>query len=217
MSPDQARAGSEIQVDGVPQRCWTLELEASQRACIRGTRAISAWALMLGIGPACRARIASACAEVLDNAARHAYPETGGELSLSVSRHERELRVTIEDRGVGMTRLPDLESAVRSATPAGLTRAASLCETIELESTPGTGTTVRMSFCIYQVFFEEEDRVDLSDLDYLPSATARTLLERIHRDGGHDAFFLSPALATTVGRLLIGPGGYRPADSTPRS
>jgi anti-sigma regulatory factor (Ser/Thr protein kinase) len=214
---DQEQRRSMLHTDGVPAQSWTLTLESGPHASIRGTRSIAAWAMMLGIGPACRARIATACAEIIDNVNTHAYPNTTGEITISASKSGRDLHVSVEDLGIGLNRRPSLDPKTEQARSTGLTRAASLCESLEVDSIPTVGTCVELTFCIYQVFFDGQDQVDLSDLDYLPPATARALLERIRTDGDQDAFYLSPALTTTVGRLLIGPDDCRTVGSPIRS
>ena len=204
---EYSHISAEFQTAGIPSQSWALELEAGEIACVRGTRAICAWTLMLGIGPACRARISTACAEILDNASRHAYGDDGGKVWIEARKLDRELLISIEDRGAGM------EPAVSTCTfgpewgEGGFRRAASLAERLELESAAGLGTSVRLRFCTYKVYFEEELQVDLSDLDFLPPTTASALIERLRTDVGDSSFYLSPALALTVGRLLMGPLG----------
>ena len=73
-----------------------------------------------------------------------------------------------------------------------------------VHSTAGDGTAVTLQFRVTTTEFEEEDRIDLTDLDFFVPATAKELLATL-ADDPHAPILLSPALAVVVGRLLMGP------------
>ena len=60
----------------------------------------------------------------------------------------------------------------------------------------------------YTVEFDDEERIDLTDLDFFVPATARELLATLTEEPDAPVI-LSPALAVVVGRLLMGPDPTR--------
>lgn len=171
----------------------------------RATRAVLGKALEDGIGPACRARIGSALAEVLDNALRRAYPCGGGAVRVRAGFEGADFVVEVRDFGVGFD-TSSLDSELLS-TPlhSGLARAMSLCEDLSVESDPEQGTRVALRFRPGQVAFGDGGLLDLSDEDFLAPETARRLLHALRRPDTAHLHQLSPALAVVVGRLLAGP------------
>lgn len=171
----------------------------------RAARAVLGKALENEIGPACRARIGGAVAEVVDNALRRAYPCGGGWLRVRAGLDGREFVVVVEDSGVGFD-TGSLDAELLS-TPlhSGLARAMSLCERLTIDSKPEVGTRVEMRFVPGHVAFGEGGTLDLSDDDYMSPEVARRVLHALRRPETAHMHQLSPALAVVVGRLLAGP------------
>ncbi len=167
-------------------------------------RDISAFALRLGIGPSGRCRIASAVAEVMENARRHAYPDKLGTIALTATTRGRTLDVVIHDLGNGFDSDQTVTAALLSGK-GGFSRASSLAEDMRVESTRGNGTRVRLEFAAFPVKFDDEHIFDLSELDFLSPELAKKIVSFLQSEDGESPFRLSPALAVTVGRLLAGP------------
>lgn len=183
--------------------------DADHASVERGTRDLAAYALQLGIAPACRARIASCCAELLDNARRHAYPLETGSVYVSSEVVDRELMVTIRDQGVGFDAVSAGLERMRRSLDGGLARVSALSEHVLVESEPGRGTSVRTRFALYRSALGSSGELDLSELDWFEPATSRMVLESLADRERSDSFQLSPALAVTLGRLLAGPDSRR--------
>jgi two-component sensor histidine kinase len=82
--------------------------------------------------------------ELLTNAFKHAFPgDNGGEISLSLSRSDEQMTITIKDDGVGLG-----EGAHGSGRPLGLELVATLAQQLQatLEHKPGGGTQLSLSF-----------------------------------------------------------------------
>ncbi len=195
---DQVEHASECR--GVLERVY----RASSGTSVDAARAVAAFALEGGIGPACRARIGGAVAEVADNAVRRAYPEERGVVRVVAWREGRDLHVRIEDEGVGfdVNRLD--EELLATPLHSGLSRAISLCEGLRIESAPGRGTRVDLRFTAAGLSFDERG-LDLCDEDFLMPDVARRVLHSLRRPETAHMHELSPALAVVVGRLLAGP------------
>lgn len=173
-------------------------LEAEADAIDAALRELCAFLVRHAVAPAARARAVTACAEVLENAARHAYATSAEAIvELHAALRAGEFEVEITDRGDGF----DPEGAPREG---GLARATALAEDLRVTSRPGQGTSVTLRFGTYPIDLDDGEDLDLSELDWLSPALARRVLESL--GGGHTAPFysLSPALAVTVGRLLAG-------------
>jgi len=163
-------------------------------------RDLAAFLVARGISPTTRTRALSACAEVLDNVLRHAWPlPQAGRATLRACLEGRDLRVTISDTGAGFD-----ADALAQLAEGGLARARALAEDLRVESRPHGGTRVELGFVAYHVDFDDDDTIDLSELDWLPPALARRVLESLTGAGSEPLYNLSPALAVTVGRLLTG-------------
>lgn len=167
-------------------------------------RDVAAFALRLGIGPSGRCRIASAVAELMENARRHAYADKLGTIALTATTRGRIVEVTIHDLGRGFEASTVVTEALLSGH-GGIARASSLAEDLRIESTPGSGTRAFLEFSAFPVKFDDEHIVDLSELDFLPPDLAKKIVTFLESEEGESPFRLSPALAVTVGRLLAGP------------
>jgi anti-sigma regulatory factor (Ser/Thr protein kinase) len=198
-------------------RTYRRIYEASEEAIEDGPRDLAAYALRCGISPATRSRIATACAEAIDNVVRHAYGVEGGEVLISAGIDGRDLCVTVHDEGMGFDPVLAGLDELHDSRDGGLARCAALSEDLQVESSIGGGTDVLLRFSAYRVHFDEERHVDLSELDFLCPRTSRRVLETLELAGNEDLFHLSPALAVTVGRLLAGPGERRTVRSALRS
>ncbi len=207
----------EEQAAARPTPTYRREYEACEETIELCPRDLAAYALRCGISPATRARIATACAEVVENVVRHAYGLAGGSIAISAGVGDRDIWVSVRDEGMGF----DLDTAgldeMRHSRDGGMARCAALAEEFSVESHLGSGTEVLLRFAAYRVHFDEERHVDLSELDFLCPRTARRVIETLELAGNEDFFHLSPALAVTVGRLLAGPGERRVVRSALRS
>ena len=147
--------------DAGPGSLIELRLPAVTRSVRRAAREVAAFGLRHGVGPTCRARIASATAEIVKNVVEHAYPDGGGELRLTATVDTREVVVSVSDDGVGFESPEVAELHMVSPLHDGLARAAALCEGLQLESHPGQGATVTLTFGAYPADYDEADQVDL--------------------------------------------------------
>lgn len=198
---------------GVAAASFERVYPADVRAADRAARDVSAWCLRSEVCPSTRARIASAVAELVDNAARHAYPDErpDGERPVEVRARmdARELTVEIRDQGIGFDPVPPT-LALRGPGSHGIARASALAEDLVVRSQPGEGTRARARFGVSSVDFDVQGRIDMTELDHFVPDTARELLITLEEDP--DApIVLSPALAVVVGRLLAGASPRRTA------
>lgn len=188
-----------------PEEDHTLHLRlcADAFAGEIAARELLGWCLRCEITPAARARIGTAVAEVVQNASDHGARE----LELAATMGTRELVVEIVDDGPGFDTVEALtETSLDSTT--GLGRAFALAEHIEFHSTPDEGSCARLVFRVATAAFDDEHRIDLSDLDFFVPATSKELLATLQEDP--DApIILSPALAVVLGRILMGPDPER--------
>lgn len=178
---------------------------SSASTVVAAARAVVAFALESGIGPACRARIGGAVAEIVDNAARRAYPCGGGRVHVRAEIEGREFVVTVQDHGVGFDMELVDDELLSHPLHSGLARAMALCEGLHVESKVNVGTRVVMRFVPASIAFDEGGAVDLSDHDFLTPDVARRVLHALRRHETAHIHQFSPALAVVVGRLLSGP------------
>lgn len=191
---------------------------ATEEEVLRAALDVSAHALRCHVGPASRARIATACAEVLDNVVHHAYPVDPGPVDVAVHVDERRFVVEVVDEGIGFEPLDVGLDRLERSLDGGLARAMALSEALRVDTRPGAGARVRLVFEVARTHFDEaEGRLDLSDLDFLPPETARRIVETLDTCADGDLFHLSPAIAVTVGRLLVGPDVRRSLRTVLRS
>ncbi len=190
---------------GQPSTSLRRTLPADSGRLEDALRELCALLMRHGVSPATRMRAASACAEILDNAARYAYPSGEcGSVELVAELGTREIVVHVADQGVGFESANDPHDPLADTFESGLARAAALAVELSLDTAPGCGTRVTLRFSTYRVVFQEDEVIDLSELDWLPPALARRVLHGL-RGGGAPVHNLSPALAVAVGRLLAGP------------
>lgn len=179
----------------------------------RAAREISAFLVNEGVVNAHRVRIASALAEVVDNACRHAYSAGTGEVIVRAEVQRTRVQVSVTDQGHGFdaarvklervpAALPGARGASRSSSSnTGLGRVERLCEHHELASGP-KGTRVELSFELTPVRFDEEAE-HLAETDFLDPSRARSLINAL-RKGRSDLSSVPPAMALTIGRILGG-------------
>ncbi len=165
----------------------------------RSARDIAAFALRCGVGPSARARLASAVAEVAENAVDHAYPTGGGMLEVDARLEERDVWVSLRDSGVGFEAIEERDE------DGGLDRAAALTEGMDITSTRGEGTEVSLRVSIFRADFDNDRLVDLSELDFFTPQTSRQVLSVVREQEAGSFLDLSPSLAVVLGRLLSGP------------
>jgi DNA-binding response OmpR family regulator len=190
-----ARASEQLRLS------YTADIENNARA----VRELLAFLITRGFACATRARIAGATAEVLENVARHAYPEQDGKFRLEARLVGRILRVEVCDDGVGFDVVRVAAGVLNEPLRSGLARARSLAEEVTFWSHPGQGTRVVLEFSSSSVVFADDRGVDLSDLDYLEPVLARRVLLALTAAEVEPQFHFSPALAVCVGRLLSAP------------
>lgn len=178
-----------------------LESSAEIEANARAVRELLAFLILHGFAAAARARIAGATAEVLENVARHAYPDADGSFRLEATLLGRQLRVEITDDGIGCELNSPGQTGCATSAVSGLVRASALAENFKLSNRPEGGMRAVLEFNRASFLFADERGVDLSDLDYLEPLTARRLLASLGDDAAPQ-FQLSPAIAVCVGRIL---------------
>lgn len=178
----------------------------SPRTFPRILRELLSFALRSGLGPTARARIGTACAEVIENTWEHGYAGVEGTLHVRAHVDLHDFEIELRDEGAGFESFSVAAQALDGPLDSGLARAGSLAEDLRLESSPGQGASVHLTFAAYRVEFDDEaDSLDLSDWDYLAPEFSRRLGDEISIAGETSAMNLSPALAVVVGRMLAGP------------
>ena len=119
----------------------------------------------------------------------------------------RDSAITVEDDGPGFDAVEVL-TVGRLDASSGLGRMHSLAENVSIRSNAHSGTVVNLSYSVTTTDFEDDARIDLSELDFFSPDTSKELLATLSEDP--DApIILSPALAVVVGRLLMGPDPSR--------
>jgi anti-sigma regulatory factor (Ser/Thr protein kinase)/CheY-like chemotaxis protein len=217
-----------------------IEVEPSAHTCVRSfssdestvgraAREISAFLVNEGVVNAHRVRIATALAEVVDNACRHAYPRGTGEIVVRAEVQRTRVQVSVTDQGRGFdtarvrlervpAALPGERGARRNPSPipspspssdTGLGRVERLCEHHELFSGP-QGTRIELTFELTPVRFDEEAE-HLAETDFLDPERARSLIRSV-RKGRTDLSGVAPGMALTIGRILGGLDAPRSPD-----
>ncbi|MSR63045.1 MAG: response regulator [Planctomycetes bacterium] len=201
-----------------PARTFRYVSEAPANAATligRAAREVSAFLVNEGVANAHRVRIASAVAELVDNACRHAYYQRRGEIQVHAEIRGARVLVTVSDAGSGfdaarakLERVPAALPGARkgssnrgSSSSTGLGRVERLCEEHTIHS-DANGTRIELAFELSPVRFEEEAE-HLSETDFLDPARARTLVASL-RKGRADLSGVAPGMALTIGRILGG-------------
>lgn len=213
-------------IDAMPrshacERSYTIDDSTVGRAA----REISAFLVNEGVASAHRVRIASALAELVDNACRHAYGKKGGEVAVRAEVQRTRVQLVVEDTGRGfdigrarLERVPAALPSVRSSprgprasvtsaarsgsdSSTGLGRIERLCEEHGITSGP-SGTRAELIFELTPVRFDEESE-HLAETDFLDPERARSLIATL-RKGQRDLSGVAPAMALTIGRILGG-------------
>lgn len=209
-------------IDTTP-RSHTCErrYEIDETTVGRAAREISAFLVNEGVVNAHRVRIASALAEVVDNACRHAFPDKKGEIEVSAEVQNTRVQLTVSDSGRGfdadrirLERVPPaLPGARRGAlsssmgatsSSTGLGRVERLCESHSIASN-AQGTRIELTFELTPVRFDEESE-HLAETDFLDPSRARSLIASL-RKGRADLSSVPPGMALTIGRIIGGLGG----------
>lgn len=184
-----------------------IVLSAEDGAAEAAARDLIGWCARCEVTPPARARVGSAVAEIVQNAVDHG----AATVEVVATIDGRKLDVEVVDDGPGFDAVRAQTEAATDAST-GLGRAHSLCEEMSLCSEPGSGSRVRLRFGVTALEFDDEDRIDLTDLDYFAPATSKELLATLEEDPDAPVV-LSPALAVVVGRLLVGPDPRRTLQS----
>jgi anti-sigma regulatory factor (Ser/Thr protein kinase)/CheY-like chemotaxis protein len=218
-------------IDATP-RSHALErrYEIDEHTVGRAAREISAFLVNEGVAGAHRVRIASALAELVDNACRHAYGRERGEITIAVEVQNARVHLDVTDQGRGfdvagtkLERIPAALPSPRSMRPVakgprpspapapfkpnvsgsstGLGRIERLCEELHVTSNAG-GTRAELTFELTPVRFDEESE-QLGETDFLDPERAKSLIASL-RKGQSDLSGVAPDMALTLGRILGG-------------
>lgn len=187
---------------------FTRIFPATPASIDRAAREVSAFSLRCSISPTARARVATCCAELVENAVRHAHTDSAGTVEVELTVDGRRVEMVVRDCGKGFDAVALGLDHMIDARDGGLARVSALSEDFQIESSDA-GTVARASFDIFRVRFDGEGGLDLSEHDWLAPETTRSLLEVLTGSDREENLELSPALAVTVGRLLAGPDRRR--------
>jgi len=195
---------------------WSYEI--GDQTVGRAAREVSAFLVNERVATPHRVRIASALAEIVDNACRHAYRDSSGRVQVEARIQGNRVQVEVVDLGSGfdsalaqLERIPPALPGRRrggSGSSTGLGRVERLCEGLTVDSGPG-GTRVEMTFELTPVRLQDESE-DLAATDFLDPSRARSLITAL-RDDAADLSRVAPAMALTIGRILGGIDASDPA------
>lgn len=178
-------------------------LAAEHGAAEAAARDLIGWCTRCEIVPSTRARIGTSVAEAIQNGIDH-----GAHRIVVTACIERStLHVDVEDDGPGFDAVRYLSADVLDST-SGIGRMHSLAENVSIRSQEGNGTAVTLDYRVTTADFEDDARIDLSELDFFSPETSKELLATLSEDPDAPVI-LSPALAVVVGRLLMGPDPSR--------
>lgn len=177
----------------------------------RAAREVSAFLVNEGVVAAHRVRIASAVAELVDNAQRHSRSRDG-RVTVACELNGNRVRLEVQDRGHGfdvenvkLDRVPAALPAARKArvpqAGGGLGRVELLAETFQADSS-ASGSRIQAEFQLTPVRFDEEAEA-LADTEFLDPSSARKLIAAL-RGGTADLSGVSAPLAVTIGRIIGG-------------
>jgi CheY-like chemotaxis protein/anti-sigma regulatory factor (Ser/Thr protein kinase) len=209
--PTESREPREPNASSERESAWVFERTyVSSPLCVeRAARDVTGFAMRCGIGPAARARVASATSELVDNARRHGYVNGPGPILVRAESDGREISVQVRDDGRGF----EPASVANGSLEDGLGRAMALSEDFEMHSAPDEGTCVTLHFTVFRVDFDDDASIDLTELDFLTPDLSRRVLHALRKPDTKDLFQLSPALAVVIGRLLAGPDQRRSVET----
>ena len=111
-------------------------VDASPRAAEDAAREMVAWCVRCEVAPATRARIATALAEIVDNAATHGALE----IEITAVMNSGELSIDVVDDGPGFDAVEALTADQFDGTK-GLGRAHALADAVRIERGPSSSTT----------------------------------------------------------------------------
>ena len=108
--------------------------------------------------------VKTAVSEAVTNAVIHGYEEKGGKIRMSAVLEKDELEITIEDDGIGIEDVSKAMQPLFTTKPEGersgmgFSFMEAFMDELEVDSTPGEGTTIRMQKEIgYNPWIYEED------------------------------------------------------------
>jgi anti-sigma regulatory factor (Ser/Thr protein kinase) len=188
---------------GEERNSYRRRYPARSESVARAARELSAFLTKHQVALAHRVRIASALAEIVDNACRHAYPAGGGAVTVEVGVDRVRVSIRVEDQGKGFDARSALIDRVPGPLPAakgaprrqpassGLARVVTLCEAHDVRS-GSKGTLVELLFELTPARFAEEPEETL-ETDFLDPARARALLAAL-REGAASIANVAPSL-----------------------
>ena len=178
---------------------------ATERSVELCARELCAFALLRGVPPSVRARIACAAEEIVENAVRHAELAAGTTIRVRAHVEGSAFRLEITDAGTGFDPRRERASKVPGPARTGLQRARALSERLDLKTAPGTGTEVALRFSTSGAGLCATGK-DLSEVDFLAPGEAEVLIGELLEGRTPEIEALSPAVAVVIGRLLAGAG-----------
>lgn len=94
--------------------------------------------------------VKTAVSEAVTNAVIHGYEEKGGKIQMTASLERGQLKLSIEDKGVGIENIEQAMQPLFTTKPEGdrsgmgFSFMEAFMDKVEVESTPGKGTTIHM-------------------------------------------------------------------------
>ncbi len=186
-----------------PPHGMHMVLAAEHGAAEAAARDLVGWCTRCEVVPSTRARIGTSVAEAIQNGVEHGAHR----IEVSATLDRSSLTIVVEDDGPGFDAASELTSDLLDSST-GLGRMHSLAENGSIRSRAGVGSTVTLEYRITTTDFEDDARIDLSELDFFSPDTSKELLATLSEDPDAPVI-LSPALAVVVGRLLMGPDPSR--------
>ncbi|MCA9000508.1 MAG: ATP-binding protein, partial [Planctomycetes bacterium] len=161
-----------------PDSDFQATIQSTAAACEQLQRNLSAWLLVRGIAPSTRCRIATALGEGLANAMQHGYAGDIGPIEVIANLNGRDVEVSVRDRGEGMTATEKFHASDMEHN-GGFARMCALSEDLSIATHPNLGTHLGLRFSAHRTSFDEEERTDFEDFDFLAPDHVRSLLENI--------------------------------------
>jgi anti-sigma regulatory factor (Ser/Thr protein kinase) len=129
---------------GDPRAAIRLELGSTPTAATLIRRLVGSAAEALELGRRFTDDLKTAISEAVNNVVLHAYGRKAGALKFSMSVYDEFIHVVVSDDGCGIAEFPPPSRGLGL----GLRLMATLADHVDLDSIPGCGTTVRMSFAL---------------------------------------------------------------------